>query len=191
MSSFLDALLPPTPTGAAPNDYRLDPKWIAEGCRIYRPSWIHESVRIGTGTVIWYGAQLLEGVTIGEQCQIGAFVFLGPGCAIGTGSQLHHCAALAAGTRIGAYCYVGVSVVSTDVKEVDLRDRTKEHHMPPVIEDDVVIGQHVTINPGVTIHRGARVWSGSVVSRDVPAGWTVCGVPARRMQKPQLPFRTS
>ena len=46
------------------------------------------------------------------------------------------------------------------------------------IEDDVWIGGHVTILPGVTIGRGAVVAAGAVVTRDVPPLTLVGGVPA-------------
>jgi acetyltransferase-like isoleucine patch superfamily enzyme len=50
---------------------------------------------------------------------------------------------------------------------------------PVVIEDDVWIGVGSIILKGVRIGRGARVHAGSVVTRDVPAGATVAGNPAR------------
>jgi len=37
-----------------------------------------------------------------------------------------------------------------------------------VIEDDVWIGARVIILPGVTIHKGAIVGAGAVVTKDVP-----------------------
>jgi len=48
-----------------------------------------------------------------------------------------------------------------------------------VIEDDVQIGLASIILKGVTIGRGAKVLAGSLVSRDVPAGATVAGNPAK------------
>lgn len=48
-----------------------------------------------------------------------------------------------------------------------------------VIEDDVWIGSHAVILPGVTIHKGAIVGAGSVVSNDVAAFSIVAGVPAK------------
>lgn len=48
-----------------------------------------------------------------------------------------------------------------------------------VIEDDVWIAANVSILDGVTIGRGAVIGAGSIVTRDVPAGWLAFGSPAR------------
>lgn len=48
-----------------------------------------------------------------------------------------------------------------------------------VISDDVWVGCGVRIMPGVTIGKRAVIAAGSVVTRDVPAGVIVAGVPAR------------
>ena len=50
---------------------------------------------------------------------------------------------------------------------------------PVVIEDGVWIASGVIICPGVRIGKDAVVAAGAVVTRDVPAGWMVGGVPAR------------
>jgi acetyltransferase-like isoleucine patch superfamily enzyme len=47
------------------------------------------------------------------------------------------------------------------------------------IGDNARIGAAATILPRVTIGPGARVGAGAVVTRDVPAGETWAGVPAR------------
>jgi len=54
---------------------------------------------------------------------------------------------------------------------------------PIVIEDDVWIGTAAVITQGVTIGAGAVVAAGAVVTRDVPAGTVVAGVPAQVIKK--------
>lgn len=45
------------------------------------------------------------------------------------------------------------------------------------IEDDVWLAANVVVIDGVTIGRGAVIGAGSVVTRDIPAGWLAAGVP--------------
>jgi maltose O-acetyltransferase len=48
-----------------------------------------------------------------------------------------------------------------------------------VIEDDVWIGAKAVILSGVTVHSGAVIGAGAVVTKDVPENAVVAGVPAR------------
>jgi maltose O-acetyltransferase len=48
-----------------------------------------------------------------------------------------------------------------------------------VIEDDVWIAARVIVLPGVTIHKGAIVGAGAVVTKDVPEYAVVGGNPAK------------
>ena len=64
-------------------------------------------------------------------------------------------------------------------KDPTLRAETARTAAPITIENDVWLGANVTVLPGVTIHEGAIVGAGAVVTKDVPAHTTVAGVPAR------------
>lgn len=50
---------------------------------------------------------------------------------------------------------------------------------PVVIGNDVWLGARVVVLPGVTIHDGAVIAAGAVVTKDVPAYAVAAGVPAR------------
>jgi carbonic anhydrase/acetyltransferase-like protein (isoleucine patch superfamily) len=78
---------------------------------------------------------------------------------------------------IGPHCYItdadhgtapGSSVQSQPMRPA-----------PVIIEDEVWLGAHVTILPGVRIGKGAVIGAGSVVKRSIPAMCVAAGVPAR------------
>ncbi|MBQ9003087.1 MAG: sugar O-acetyltransferase [Eggerthellaceae bacterium] len=59
------------------------------------------------------------------------------------------------------------------------RFRVRYLTAPIEIGDEAWIGTGATIMPGVRVGRGAVVAAGAVVTRDVPDGYIVAGVPAR------------
>lgn len=62
--------------------------------------------------------------------------------------------------------------------------RDQGHRLAPIrVEQDVWIGAHATILPGVTVGQGGIVAAGAVVTRSVEAYTVVAGVPARFMKR--------
>jgi acetyltransferase-like isoleucine patch superfamily enzyme len=57
------------------------------------------------------------------------------------------------------------------------------HVAPVLIDDDVWIGEFVSILPGVHIGRGSVIGAQSVVTRDVPPGCVAVGNPARVIRR--------
>lgn len=81
--------------------------------------------------------------------------------------------------EIGDGCVLadGVLVSSSDHRR---DDRSAVHGTGPIrIGDRVFLGQRAVVRGGVSIGDGATVGAHAVVTRDVPAGAVVGGVPAR------------
>jgi maltose O-acetyltransferase len=83
--------------------------------------------------------------------------------------------------RIGNNCLIGPDVgIYTAGHRLEPENRTKDvYGLPITIGNDVWIGGHSTILPGVTIGDGAVVAAGSVVTNDVPQRSLVVGNPAK------------
>lgn len=82
------------------------------------------------------------------------------------------------GSRVMIAPNVTITVTGHPVHP-QLRSGMAQFSAPVVVEDDVWLGAHVVILPGVTIGAGSIVAAGSVVTKNVPAGVVVGGVPAR------------
>lgn len=54
-----------------------------------------------------------------------------------------------------------------------------EFALPITIEDNVWIGGHVVINPGVRIGKNSVIGSGSIVTKDIPSDVVAAGNPCR------------
>ena len=106
---------------------------------------------------------------------------LGHNCAVGPGLVVKHPNGLVVGgsTVIGDRCTLLSGVVFGDAQPIG--SRTGRNY--PVIGDDCVIGAHAVILGPIHVGDGAVVGAGAVVVRDVPAGQTVVGVPAKPIRR--------
>lgn len=62
-------------------------------------------------------------------------------------------------------------------------DRRATHTAPIVVENGVWIGAAATVMPGVTIGENSVVAAGAVVTRNVPPGKVVAGIPAKVVKR--------
>lgn len=125
----------------------------------------------------------LEGrVTIGEHVHIASFSHIGAGggeVIFGDHSGCSSHVVIAAG--MPDLRYEAVSAAEPPEYQHPIRMRT-------VIGEHVVIFANATICPGVTVGDHAVVAAGAVVTKDVPTGAIVMGVPARIVGYRQIEY---
>ena len=123
---------------------------------LYEEGW-YTTARLVSHFNRWFtGIEIHPGAKIGRRL----FIDHGMGVVIGETSE------------IGDDCliYKGVVLGGTTL------ERKKRH---PTLGNRVIIGSNSTVLGAITIGDGARIGSGSVVVKPVPAGATVVGVPGR------------
>lgn len=136
------------------------PSITNDGTLIIGDRTLVRSTRIPVELAVSHGATL----TIGESVRINYGASIAATSLIVIGDRV----------RIGPY----VMIVDTDFH--GLEDRMERPAgRPVIIGDDAWIGAKASVLKGVRIGRGAVVGVGAVVTRDVPDGAIVAGVPAR------------
>jgi acetyltransferase-like isoleucine patch superfamily enzyme len=131
------------------------------GKRVYfnpaKSYFLYKTISIGNHVSIGRGAMFMASES---SIKIGDNVMFAPNVSIVGGNHSTH-------------------IVGKLMADYKLSDKLATDDLPVIIEDDVWVGTGACILNGVTIHRGAIVAAGAVVTKDVPPYSIVAGVPAK------------
>jgi sugar O-acyltransferase (sialic acid O-acetyltransferase NeuD family) len=116
---------------------------------------LHPATGVSPRARIGAGSYASFGTSVGRDAVVGRHVHLGAGCVIGHDAVIEDFALLAAGAIISGAARIGSAAY---------------------------IGAGSSVKHRVNVGAGARIGMGAVVVRDVPAGATVVGNPAREVQ---------
>jgi len=134
--------------------------------------------QIGRGTRVWQFVVILDGAEIGTDCNLCCHVLIEGKVVVGDRVTVKSGVQLWDGLRVEDDVFIGPNATFTNDKYPRSR-QYPESYAETVIERGASIGAGAVVLPGIRIGAGAVVGAGSVVTRDVPAGSTVVGNPAR------------
>jgi bifunctional UDP-N-acetylglucosamine pyrophosphorylase/glucosamine-1-phosphate N-acetyltransferase len=141
---------------------------IGSDCRIGPHAHI-EDARIGNRSDCGPFVKLRPGTEIADDVHIGSFAEL-VRTRVGRGSKVPHVSYLG-DTDVGEDANIGAGTITANFDGTN-KNRTK-------IGDRAFVGVDTMLVAPVKLGKGSRTGAGSVVTKDVPDGATVVGVPAR------------
>jgi UDP-2-acetamido-3-amino-2,3-dideoxy-glucuronate N-acetyltransferase len=152
-----------------------------KGCTIHPTAVVEEGAHVGEGSKVWHFSHVYPRAVIGRGCVLGQNVMVAGGVVVGDHCKIQNNVSLYEGVVLEDYVFCGPSMVFTNVRTprcLHPRNHSEDYH-PTRVKRGASIGANATIVCGVTLHEGAFVASGAVVTRDVPPYALVAGVPAR------------
>lgn len=120
-------------------------------------------------------SNISDTATIGDHSIIHSHVWIGDRVHIGKNCRVQAFAFIPTGVRIGDGVFIGPHVCFTND-----RHPPSENWEITIVNDGAAIGAGAIILPGVTLGKNCMVGAGAVVTRDVPAGETWVGNPAKK-----------
>jgi UDP-2-acetamido-3-amino-2,3-dideoxy-glucuronate N-acetyltransferase len=136
-----------------------------------------------------YGFVNLYGCTIGDGTRVGTFVEIQKNATVGARCKISSHTFICEGVTIEDEVFIGHGVVFINDPDprataADGRPQTEADWkvVPTRVCRGASVGSGAVILAGVTVGEGALVGAGAVVTRDVPPGAVVAGVPARLMR---------
>ncbi|MGZ4412328.1 MAG: acyltransferase [Gaiellaceae bacterium] len=149
------------------------------------PSRLIDGVEFGENVVVAPFTNLY-GCRVGDETRVGPFVEVQRGAVIGARCKISSHAFVCDGVEIGDEVFVGHGVLFINDKTPratnergELQGQEDWTLLRTVVERGASLGSGAVILGGVRIGERALVGAGAVVTRDVPAGVTVAGSPAR------------
>lgn len=160
-----------------------------------QPLQLGDDCTIGDNSVLYAGTTLGSNVFIGdlasvrERCKIGNFVVIGRGTAVENDTSIGDYTKIQTGVYITAYMtiedhvFIAPMVTATNDNFMGRTEKRFKYVKGAHIKRGSRVGGNAILLPGITLEEESFIAAGAVVTKDVPAGTLVMGIPARPARK--------
>jgi acetyltransferase-like isoleucine patch superfamily enzyme len=152
---------------------------LGDGCSIGSHTVLMAGSVFGRGCIVGDNAGVRERCAIGDGVVVGRSVTVENDTTIGSRTKIQSGAYVTAYVTIEEDCFIAPMVVTTNDNFMGRTEERFKHLRGCTVRRGARIGGGAHILPGIEIGEEAFVATGSVVTRDVPAGKLVMGVPAK------------
>lgn len=133
-------------------------------------------ITLGNNVRIDRGVRILatnnSRIVLSEGVRIGLYTVLNGGDSIWIGKK----------SLISGFVYLQTSMHTHLDRSISVQDQGYDHSAI-CLEDDVWLGTHVVILPGITVAKGAVIGSNAVVTKSVEAFKIMAGIPAKEINE--------
>jgi acetyltransferase-like isoleucine patch superfamily enzyme len=151
---------------------------IGANAQIRAGSIIYGGTRIGDDFETGHNVVIREENQIGDHVSIWNNTVIDYGCVLGNGVKIHCNIYVAQFTVLEDDVFMAPGVTIANDMHPGC-EHSRECMRGPTIKRGAQLGVNVTVLPFITIGERAVIGSGSVVTRDIPAGMVAYGNPAR------------
>lgn len=157
----------------------LAPLELGPGAAVCSGALVYAGTTVGPGAIIGDLATVRERCVLGEGVVVGRGVCIENDVPIGAFTKIQSNSYITAYSELEEHVFVAPCVTTTNDNYMGRTEARHEQIKGAIIRRGARVGGGVVILPGIEIGAEAFVAAGALVTRDVPAGKLVAGLPAQ------------
>jgi bifunctional N-acetylglucosamine-1-phosphate-uridyltransferase/glucosamine-1-phosphate-acetyltransferase GlmU-like protein len=133
---------------------------------------IGQGVTIGAGSILEEFVQVQAGTVLGSHVLVTSRSQIGMGVKVGDDSMVR--GHVGDSCRIGRGCRIAGELIHRQLNPSIPWDDPAAEESAPIVADGAFVGWRAVIIGGVNVGEGAYICAGSLITKDVPAGYIAC-----------------